>query len=95
MFGRLNLDAFKHDWIEHAAGISMLIVALVVLGLITYHKRWKWLWTECHGSDLNKCLVLFTGKGTEVQEKQKYWAKGMGFVIVICMKTFKRMKWPN
>jgi len=24
----------------------MLLVALVVIGLITYHKRWKWLWTE-------------------------------------------------
>jgi len=46
MFGRLTEEAFKHDWIEYFAGISMLIAAFGVLGLITHHKRWKWLWKE-------------------------------------------------
>ncbi|NGX50442.1 MAG: Cytochrome bo(3) ubiquinol oxidase subunit 1 [Chlamydiae bacterium] len=46
MFGRLNEHALKHDWIEYSAGISMLFAALVVLALITYQGRWKWLWKE-------------------------------------------------
>lgn len=47
MFGRLTLDAFtKQDFIEHAAGVSMLFAALVIIGLLTYLKRWKWLWKE-------------------------------------------------
>ncbi len=46
MFGRLTLDAFKHDWIELAAGGSMFFGALIVLILLTYYKRWGWLWKE-------------------------------------------------
>jgi len=33
MFGRLTLDAFKHDIIEYAAGVSML---LGLIGVISY-----------------------------------------------------------
>lgn len=46
MFGRLNLLALKHDWIEYAAGISMLLGGLLVIIWMTYAKRWKWLWKE-------------------------------------------------
>jgi len=46
MFGRLTEEALKHDWIEYAAGISMLLGALLILGLLTYQRRWKWLWKE-------------------------------------------------
>lgn len=46
MFGRLTLDAFRHDWIEYAAGVSMVLGALVIIGLLTYYKRWTWLWKE-------------------------------------------------
>lgn len=46
MFGRLTLEAFKHDWIEYLAGASMILGAFFVIGLLTYHKKWKWLWTE-------------------------------------------------
>ena len=60
MFGRLTFDALKHDWIEYAAGLSMLVVGLVVIGLITYHKRWKWLWTEWLSSvDHKKIGVMY------------------------------------
>ncbi len=30
MFGRLTLDAFKHDWIEYAAGVSMVAGRVVL-----------------------------------------------------------------
>ena len=46
MFGRLGEAALKHDWIEYAAGLSMFFGALMILALITYKKKWKWLWTE-------------------------------------------------
>ncbi len=46
MFGRLNLDAFKHDAIENGAGYSMLIGLIVIVYLMFHHKKWKWIWRE-------------------------------------------------
>ena len=46
MFGRLNADAFKHDWIEYAADASMVLGGIFIIALITYYKRWGWLWKE-------------------------------------------------
>lgn len=46
MFGRLTEEAFKHDWIEYGAGASMFAGAFFVILLLTYYKRWKWLWTD-------------------------------------------------
>jgi cytochrome o ubiquinol oxidase subunit I len=46
LFGRLTTDAFKHDWIEYAAGLSMLLSAIAIVALITYYGKWKWLWKE-------------------------------------------------
>lgn len=46
MFGTLTLEAFKHNFIEVAAGLSMLLAALFVIALLFYFKRWKWLWHE-------------------------------------------------
>ncbi len=46
MFGRLTIQALKHDWIELLAGASMGLGALFFFILITYLGRWKWLWKE-------------------------------------------------
>ena len=46
MFGRLTLDAFKHDAIENGANFSMIFGAIALIALLTYTKRWKWLWKE-------------------------------------------------
>lgn len=46
MLGRLTLEAFKHDWIEYLAGVSMFLGALVAVILITKYKRWGYLWRE-------------------------------------------------
>lgn len=46
MFGRLTLEAFQHDMIVYGAIFSMLFGVLSVIGVLTYFKRWKWLWTE-------------------------------------------------
>lgn len=46
MLGRLTLDAFKHDWIEYLAGLSMVLGAVAVIYLLTRYKKWGWLWHE-------------------------------------------------
>ncbi len=46
MFGRLNALALKHDWIEYAAGVSMVLGGIGVCAWVTYKKKWKWLWQE-------------------------------------------------
>lgn len=46
MLGRLTDQALKHDWIEYLAGASIVLGALAVFALITYLRRWKWLWKE-------------------------------------------------
>jgi cytochrome o ubiquinol oxidase subunit 1 len=46
LLGRLNWDAFQHGWVI-AVGQSMLIIgALAVVALLTFTKRWKWLYRE-------------------------------------------------
>ncbi len=46
MFGRLTAEALKHDWIEYLAGVSMILGAIFIIALISYLKKWKWLWKE-------------------------------------------------
>lgn len=46
MFGRLTIDDFHQDAIEAAAGISMVVAAFLIIGVLFYYKRWKWLWRE-------------------------------------------------
>ncbi len=48
IFGNLTLSAMPlhNPIIMGAAVIPMAIIALTVLGLITYYKQWRYLWTE-------------------------------------------------
>lgn len=46
LFGRLTLNALRQDAIEYAAGVLMVLTAVGVLGLLTYYKKWKWIWSE-------------------------------------------------
>lgn len=46
MWGKLTLEALQQDWIEHAAGVSMLLALIACIAIVTYYKRWKWLWNE-------------------------------------------------
>ncbi len=46
MFGRLGTEALKHDYIEYIAGVSMLLAAIFIIILLTYFRKWKWLWKE-------------------------------------------------
>ncbi|MGN6208257.1 cytochrome o ubiquinol oxidase subunit I [Asticcacaulis sp.] len=47
LFGKLRLDSVPwHEPIIMVAGAGMVGGAVLVLGLITYFKQWKYLWTE-------------------------------------------------
>jgi cytochrome o ubiquinol oxidase subunit 1 len=47
LFGKLRLDSIPwHEPIIMVAGAGMVGAAVLVLGLITYFKQWKYLWTD-------------------------------------------------
>lgn len=46
MFGRLTLDAFKHEASQNIAVAMMLISGVILISIIFYLKKWKWLWNE-------------------------------------------------
>lgn len=46
LFGTLTLEAFNHEWSQNLAVIMGSIGGVVLIALITYLKRWKWLWNE-------------------------------------------------
>lgn len=46
MFGNLTIEAFKHEDTQTMAVIMMTLGGLFVIALITYLKRWSWLWKE-------------------------------------------------
>lgn len=44
MFGRLTLEAFKHDFVVMGGVLTMVVALLAIAGLLTYFKKWTWLW---------------------------------------------------
>lgn len=46
LLGKLDGSALPHEWHTIAGSISFLLLGLMVVGFITYKRRWKWLWKE-------------------------------------------------
>lgn len=46
MFGRLTLEAFKHEGSQNFAVVMALLTGLGIFSYITYKKKWSWLWQE-------------------------------------------------
>lgn len=46
MFGRLTLQSFEHDFVQNMAVFGMVFGGIAVFALLTYYKKWKWLWEE-------------------------------------------------
>ncbi|HYH75837.1 MAG TPA: cytochrome o ubiquinol oxidase subunit I [Candidatus Saccharimonadales bacterium] len=44
--GRLSFDALPHDPIMLGGALSMVLIGATLVGLLTYFKKWKWLWKE-------------------------------------------------
>jgi cytochrome o ubiquinol oxidase subunit 1 len=60
MFGNLTLDAFKHDASQNMVVIMMTLTGVMIIGLITYLKRWHWLWKEWFTSlDPKKIGIMY------------------------------------
>jgi cytochrome o ubiquinol oxidase subunit 1 len=43
-WGRLTIDAFKHDFVVMGGVVTMILAVLAIAGALTYFKKWKWLW---------------------------------------------------
>lgn len=46
LFGRLTLDAFKHDAVQMGAVYGMVLGGIAIAVMLFYYKKWKWLWHE-------------------------------------------------
>jgi cytochrome o ubiquinol oxidase subunit 1 len=46
LLGRLNRGAFPHELITISGALSVLFALIFIFALITYKKRWTWLWRE-------------------------------------------------
>src|SRR5436190_1332631 len=45
-FGRLTLDAFRHDMIEISVDVSIVLAGAFLVFWLTYMRRWTWLWNQ-------------------------------------------------
>ena len=60
LFGNLTLAAFVHGPIETVGALSMGGAALAVLALLTYFKKWGWLWNDwLTSTDHKKIGVMY------------------------------------
>lgn len=46
LLGRLTIKAFEHPLVTEGAAVSVVLGAIAALGLVTYFKKWSWLWRE-------------------------------------------------
>ncbi len=46
LLGRLNWSALPQDTVTRAGALSMVLAGLLIVGYLTYARRWKWLWKE-------------------------------------------------
>ncbi|MBA2279558.1 cbb3-type cytochrome c oxidase subunit I [Candidatus Saccharibacteria bacterium] len=60
LIGKLNADALPHEWFTIAGSVGFTLMLLFAVGLITYKKRWKWLWNEWFTSvDPKKIGIMY------------------------------------
>lgn len=58
--GRLEVSSLPHELFMVAGSLSFIALGLVIIGSITYLKRWKWLWNEWFTSvDPKKIGIMY------------------------------------
>lgn len=58
--GRLNFDSLPDDPVTIGGAAMMTLTGLLVVSLVTYTKRWKWLWQEWFTSlDPKKIGIMY------------------------------------
>ncbi len=64
MFGRLTLDAFYHDALQMGAVYGTIGGGIALVAILTYFKRWTWLWKEWLTTvDHKKIGIMYTIMG--------------------------------
>lgn len=62
MFGKLTLEAFHHEASQNIAVFGMIFTGIALLILISYLKKWKWLWHEWITSvDPKRIGIMYIG----------------------------------
>lgn len=62
MFGKLTWDAFHHDALQNMAVYGGMFSGLMLVILITWLQRWKWLWKEWITTvDPKKIGIMYIG----------------------------------
>ncbi|MEO8691543.1 MAG: cbb3-type cytochrome c oxidase subunit I [Candidatus Saccharimonas sp.] len=62
MLGRFNLSYLPHDPITIGAAIGMPLILLLIIGLVTYFKKWKYIWREWITTvDAKKIGIMYGG----------------------------------
>lgn len=46
LIGKLDASALPHEWFTIAGSVGIIGMLLSIVALITYKKRWTWLWKE-------------------------------------------------
>lgn len=60
MLGRMTWEALPHDPISMGGAISMIVIGLIAFGLMTYFRKWTWLWRNWLTSlDAKKIGVMY------------------------------------
>src|SRR3982750_3603450 len=46
LLGKLTWDALPHDVFMIAGTVSFILLGLLIVAVLTFTKRWTWLWKE-------------------------------------------------
>lgn len=46
LLGKMEWTYFWHGWVQFGGQIATVGGLLLVIGLLTYFKKWQWLWRE-------------------------------------------------
>lgn len=61
LIGRLDLSYLPTEPATIGAAIGMPLTLLLIVGLVTYFKKWRWLWTEwITTTDAKKIGIMYT-----------------------------------
>lgn len=59
IFGKLTWAALPHEWFTIAGTIAITLGGIGFVALITYYKKWKWLWGYMTSTDPKKVGIMY------------------------------------
>ena len=59
LFGRLTLQALPHEWFTIGGTVFITIASITLVILITYFKKWKFIWSYLTSTDPKKIGVMY------------------------------------